>query len=78
MLCHPSDRFYVMKKIIFTLLDYNRISPITFEMDCSYLNIQLDRTIHAVKYIPNMKKLCPMNIFIKRKLIIITKQYIIF
>ena len=29
-------------------------------MDCSYLNVQLNSRIPAVKHIPNMKKFCSM------------------
>ena len=38
-------------------MDDIRISTITFDMDCRYINVQLGCTIHAINHIPNKKKL---------------------
>ena len=41
MLSHSSDRFYVITKFILPTIKDVKISPITFDMECSYLNIKL-------------------------------------
>ena len=73
MLSHSTDRFYVKPKYILLTIDDVKISPVTCDMGCSYLNVQLDTRIHAVKHIPTMKKIVlkwnAMYIFITRKLL---------
>ena len=54
MLSHSFDRFYVVTKFILQTIDDIKIPPITFDMICSYLNIQLDKNTHAVKHLPNI------------------------
>ena len=35
-----------------------RIKLITFDMNCSYLKLKLDRKVHAVQHVPNVKNFC--------------------
>ena len=55
MLSQSLHRFYVVPNYILPTMDDIKISSITFDMDSSYLNVQLDRKIHGVKHIPNIK-----------------------
>ena len=59
----------------------HKVKPITFDMYCSYLNMKLDRRIHAMKHIPNMKNFCAKEVpyisYYQNKLIILIKQYTI-
>ena len=45
MLSHSIDEFYIhwSDKFILPTMDNMRISSTTSDMDCSYLNVQLDR-----------------------------------
>ena len=51
MLSHSFDIFYVITKFIITTIDDIQISPMTFDMESGYLNIQLDKNTHAVKHL---------------------------
>ena len=42
MLSYSLDRFCVVTKFILPTIDDIKTSPITFDMECSYLNIWLD------------------------------------
>ena len=55
MLSHSIDRFYVVTKFTLPIMDDCKISPITHYMHCSYLIVQLDKRIHAVKHIQHRK-----------------------
>ena len=55
---HSFDRVYVVTKFILPAIDDIEISPITFDMECSYLHIQLDKNTHAVKHLANIRKFC--------------------
>ena len=55
MLSHSFNRFYVVTKFSLQTIDDIKIPPITFDMECSYLNIQLDQNTHAVKHLPNIQ-----------------------
>ena len=48
ILSHSIDRFYVVTKFILPVIDDITISAITFDIDCSYLNIILDSRTHTV------------------------------
>ena len=58
MLSHSFDRFYVVTKCILPTIGDIKISPITFDMECSYLNIQLDKNTHEVKHLPIIRNIC--------------------
>ena len=70
MLLNSFDRFYVTK-FIFSTIDDIKISPITFDIKCSYLHIILDRNIHAVKQLPNIRnfysKMIPFIYYYKKQ-----------
>ena len=52
------DRFYVVATFILPTIDDIKISPITFDMKCNYLCIQLDKNTHAVKHLHNIRNFC--------------------
>ena len=58
MLSHSFDRFYVVTKFVLPTIDDIEISSITFDMEYSYLNIQLDKNGHAVKHLLNIRNFC--------------------
>ena len=45
MLSHSFDRFYVVTEFILPTINDIKITPITFDIECNYLNIQLDNKI---------------------------------
>ena len=55
MLSHSIERFYIVIYLIVPNMDDIKISTTTVDINCSYLNVQLDSSMHAVKHIPNMK-----------------------
>ena len=59
-----------------------KFSPIDFNSKCGYLDADLGRHQHATQYLPNIRNFCTkivlLLIFIRNKLIIITKQFMIF
>ena len=70
MLSHPFDGFYVVTKFILPTIDDINISPNTFGIECSYLLIQLDKTTHVIKHLPNIRNFCskiiPFNYYKKQ------------
>ena len=40
---HSFDRFYVVTKFILPTIEDTKISPITFDIECSYWHIKLDK-----------------------------------
>ena len=81
MLSHSFDRFYVVKKIILLTINDFRFSPIDFDSEHRYLNVDLKRHRYPTQYIPNIKNFCmkivPFVLSIRNKLIPITKQFMI-
>ena len=71
MLSYAFDRFYVVTKFISPTMDDIKISPYTFDMECSYLHIQLDKNTHTVKHHPNIRNFCskiiPFNYYYKKQ-----------
>ena len=55
MLSHSFDRFYVVTKFILPTIKDLKFSPIDFDSECDYLNVDLDTQIH---YLPNIKNVC--------------------
>ena len=70
MLFHSIDGICEVMKFILPTIDDTKIY-ITFDMDCSYLNVKLNSRIHAVKHFPNMRNICskivPLVYFYKKK-----------
>ena len=58
MLSHSFDRFYEVTKFILSSIEDIKISPIMFDMECSYLHIKLDKNTNAVKNLPNIRNCC--------------------
>ena len=50
LLSHSFDKFYVVTKLLLSIIDDIKILPITFDMECSHLNTQLDKSTYAVKH----------------------------
>ena len=79
LLPHSMDRFCGVAKFILPTMDNIKISPITFDMNCSYLNVELDRRIHVVKHILHMKnfyvKIVPYIFYYKKKIDYCNKTY---
>ena len=48
MCLHSFDRFYVVAKFILPMINDIQTSPIISDIECNYLNIQLDKDILAV------------------------------
>ena len=58
MFSHSFDRFYVVTKCIQPAIEDIKSSPITLDMECSYLHIKLDKNAHVVKHFPNIRSFC--------------------
>ena len=58
MISHLFYRFYVVTKFILQSIGDIKISPITFDIECSYLHIKLDKITHTVKHHPNIRYVC--------------------
>ena len=54
MFSHSFGSFSVVTKFILQTIEDIKISPITFDMEISYLNIKLVKNTHAVKHLPNI------------------------
>ena len=70
MLLHSIGRFHVATKFISPAMDDTKISSITYDMDCTYFNVQLDGRIHAIKhsrYEKCLYKTVPYLYFYKKK-----------
>ena len=55
MLWHSIDRFYVVTKFILPTIKDFEISPIDFDSECYYLNVDLDKHRYLVHYLPNIR-----------------------
>ena len=82
MLSHSFDRFYVVTKFILPTIDDLKFSPIDFDSECIYLDVDLRRHQYATQYVPNIKNFCtkivPFVDYYKNRLITKTKQFKIF
>ena len=58
MLSHSFDRFYVGTKFILPTIDDLKLSPVDFDSECIYLNVDLKRHRYPTQYLPNIKKFC--------------------
>ena len=58
MLSHSFDIFYVVTKFILLTNNDLKFSPIDFNSECSYSNVDLSRHRYQTEYIPNIKNLC--------------------
>ena len=52
MLSHSFDRFYVVMKFVL------KSSPIEFDSNCGYLDIDINRSRFPTEYIPNIRNFC--------------------
>ena len=58
MLSHSFDRFYVVTKFIWPTINDLKFSPLRFDSECSYLNVDLRRYQYATQYLPNINNFC--------------------
>ena len=58
MLSHSFCQFYVVAKFILPTSDDLKFSPIYFDSECSYLNMDLKRHRYPTQYSPNIKNFC--------------------
>ena len=78
MLSHSIDRFYVVMKFALLIIKDLKFSPIKFDSNCSYLNVDINRS----KFPSNIfqilgtfvRKLYHLFISTRNKLIIIIEQ----
>ena len=58
MLSHPFESLYVVINFILPTFNDLRFSPIDFDSECSYLNVDLSRYKYKTQYLTNIKKFC--------------------
>ena len=58
MLSHSFDRFYVVMKFVLTTNEVLKCSPIGFDSNCSYLNVDINRSKFPTQYLPNIRNFC--------------------
>ena len=58
MLLNSFDRFYVVTKFILPTINDPNFSPIDFDSECSYLNVDLKMHRYPMQYLPNIKNFC--------------------
>ena len=78
MLSQSFHRFYVVTKFVLPTIKDLKCSPNEFHSNCSYLDVDINRSKFLTRYIPNIRtfvrKLYHSFIFTSNKLIIITEQ----
>ena len=74
MLSHSFDRVHVVSKFILPTINDLMFSPIDFDSECSYSNVDLSRHRYPIQYLPNIKNLCkkivPFIDFYKKQIVI--------
>ena len=58
MLSHSFDRFYVAVKFALPIIKDLKFSPIEFDLNCSYLDADINRSKFLTQYIPNIRNFC--------------------
>ena len=58
MLSHSFDRFHVVTKFILPTIYDLKFSPIDFDSECSYLNVDLRRHQYTTQYLPSIRNFC--------------------
>ena len=58
MLSHSFDRFYVVTKFVLPTMEDLKFSPIEFDSNCSYLEVDINRSKFPTKYLSNIKSFC--------------------
>ena len=58
MFSHSFDRFYVVTKFILPTIKDITFLPITFDMHCSYLNVNVNKNKYPVQHLSNIRNLC--------------------
>ena len=78
MLSHSFDKFYVVTKFVSLTIDHLKFLPVESDSNCSYLDIDINRSKFPTQHLPNIKvfsmKIMPFIDFTRNKLIIIIKQ----
>ena len=72
MLSHSFDRFYVVTKFILPTIEDVKCLQITFDSNCTYLNVNLDKNRYSVQHLPNIKNFClkivPFTYYYKKQI----------
>ena len=58
MLSHSFDTFYVVMKFVLPMMEDLKFSPIEFDSNCSYLNVDINRSKILTQYLPNIRNFC--------------------
>ena len=58
MLSQFFDRFYVVIKFVLPTIKDLKFSPIEFDSNCSYLDVDINRSKFLTQYIPNIRNFC--------------------
>ena len=67
MLSHSFERFYVVTKFVLPTVEDLKFSPIKFDSNCSYLDVDMYRSKFLTQYIPNIRNLsenCTIHLFL--------------
>ena len=72
ILLHSFEWFSVVTKLILPTINDLKFSPIDFDSECNYLNVDLSRHRYVTKYPPNFKSFCkkivPLVDFYKKQI----------
>ena len=58
MLSHSFHRFYVVMKFVLPIIKDLKFSPIEFDSNCIYLDVDINRSKFLTQYIPNIRNFC--------------------
>ena len=82
MLLHSFDGFYVVTRFALPTIKDLKFSQIKFDSNCSYLDVDVNKSKFPTQYLPNIKNFCkdvvPFIYFKRNKLIIIIEQHMKF
>ena len=72
MLVHSFDRLYGVTKFVLPTIRDLKFSPIKFDSNCSYLDVDTNRSKFPTHYLPNIKNICkkiiPLIYFYKKEI----------
>ena len=82
MFSHSFDRFYLITKFILPTIEDIKFLPITFDLHCNYLNVNLHKSKYLVQHLSNIKnfsmKIVPFVYYYKKQIHSYNKKFIIF
>ena len=56
------DRFYVVMKLVLPTIKDLKFSPIEFNSNCRYLDLDINRSKFSTQYIPNIRNFCKKTV----------------